>query len=35
VNLGFQGLIVLALKLEFGLELFYEEFQARYFGAKF
>ena len=35
VDLGFQGLVVLALDLEFGLEFLYEEFEARDFGAEF
>jgi len=35
VDLGFQGLVVLAFDLEFGLELLDEQFEARDFGAKF
>ena len=33
-DLGFQGLIVLALDLEFGLEFFYQHFEARDFDAE-
>jgi len=33
--LGFQGLVVLAFDLEFGLELLDEQFESRDFGAKF
>ena len=32
--MGFQGLVVLAFDLEFGLELLYEQFESRDFGAK-
>jgi hypothetical protein len=35
MDLGFEGLVVLALDLEFGLELFNEQLETRYFGAKF
>jgi hypothetical protein len=35
VDLGFEGLVVLAFDLEFGLEFLYEKFQARYFGSEF
>jgi len=35
LELGFQGLVVLALDLEFGLEFFDEEIEARDFGAEF
>ena len=35
VELGFEGLIVLALDLELGLEFFDQEFEARDFGAEF
>lgn len=35
MNLCFQGLVVLALELELGLEFFYQQFKARYFGAEF
>jgi len=35
VDLGFQGLVVLAFDLEFGLEFLDQEFEARYFGAEF
>ena len=31
----FEGLVVLALDLEFGLEFFDEEFEARNFGFEF
>jgi hypothetical protein len=34
VDLGFEGLVVLAFDLEFGLEFLYQEFQACYFGAE-
>jgi hypothetical protein len=34
VDLGFQGLVVLAFDLQFGLELFDEQFESRDFGAK-
>ncbi len=33
-DLGFEGLVVLALDLQFGLELFHQEFEARDFDAK-
>ena len=33
--MGFQGLVVLAFDLEFGLELLDEQFESRDFGAKF
>jgi len=35
VELGFEGLIVLALDLQLGLEFFDQEFEARDFGAEF
>jgi len=35
VDLGFQGLVVLAFDLEFGLEFLDQKFEARYFGAEF
>jgi len=34
VELEFEGLVVLALDLELGLEFFYQEFEARDFGAE-
>jgi hypothetical protein len=34
LELGFEGLVVLALDLEFGLEFFYQEIEARDFGAE-
>ena len=34
LELGFEGLVVLALDLEFGLELFDQEIEARDFGAQ-
>ena len=34
VELGFEGLVVLALDLEFGLEFFHQEIEARDFGAE-
>jgi hypothetical protein len=35
VELGFEGLVVLAFDLEFGLKLFDQEFEARDFGTEF
>jgi hypothetical protein len=35
MDLGFEGLVVLALDLELGLELFNEQLETRDFGAKF
>jgi hypothetical protein len=35
VDLPFQGLVVLALELEFGLQLFHQQFEARYFRPEF
>ena len=35
MELGLQGLIVLAFDLEFGLKLFHQEIEARDFGAEF
>jgi len=35
VDLGFQGLVVLAFDLKLGLEFLYQEFETRDFGAKF
>jgi hypothetical protein len=35
VELGFEGLVVLALDLELGLEFLDQEFEARDFGAEF
>ena len=35
MELLLEGLVVLALDLEFGLEFFDQEFEARDFGAKF
>ena len=35
VELGLEGLVVLALDLKLGLELFDQEFEARDFGAEF
>src|SRR5580704_768429 len=35
MDLGFEGLVVLALDLKFGLQLFHEHLETRDFGAKF